>query len=139
MGQGALSKPVVQWWLSLNSSNPSPSYLAIGRDTPGPNSRYLSKWRPATSVRGQLSARRSTRRARFHLLGGASSAGGTREREYNPREAHEPFDPFISVHAAWDVGGGGACTKRTRSNSSRFISHPGENVKTVSAPGNNFL
>ena len=38
---------------------------------PRPDSRYLSKWRPATSVRGQLSARRSARRARFHL-GGAS-------------------------------------------------------------------
>ena len=28
MGQGALSKPVVQWWLSLNSSTPTQSELA---------------------------------------------------------------------------------------------------------------
>ena len=27
MGQGALSKPVVQWWLSLNSSTPTQSEL----------------------------------------------------------------------------------------------------------------
>ena len=25
-------------------------------------------------------------------------------------EDHEPFDEDISVHAAWDVGGGGACS-----------------------------
>ena len=28
MGQGALSKPAVQWWLSLNSSTPTQSELA---------------------------------------------------------------------------------------------------------------
>ena len=27
MGQGALSKPVVQWWLSLNSGTPTQSEL----------------------------------------------------------------------------------------------------------------
>ena len=54
-------------------------------------------------------------------------------------EAHEPFGEDISVHAAWVVGGGGACSEMTSPNAPRFISHPGENVNTVSAPGNNFL
>ena len=54
-------------------------------------------------------------------------------------EVHEPFVEILSVHAAWDVGGGGACTERISTNGARFIWHPGENVKTVSAPGNNFL
>ena len=31
-------------------------------------------------------------------------------------EAHEPFDGILSVHAAWDVGGGGACFERIPSN-----------------------
>ena len=30
MGQGALSKPVVQWWLSLNSSTLPPSMSSAG-------------------------------------------------------------------------------------------------------------
>ena len=34
-----------------------------------------------------------------------------RERVSAIHEAHEPFDQMISVHAAWDVGGGGACTE----------------------------
>ena len=54
-------------------------------------------------------------------------------------EVHEPFGEIISVHAAWDVGGGGACSEMISPNGARFISHPGENVKTASAPGNNFL
>ena len=54
-------------------------------------------------------------------------------------EVHEPFDEDISVHAAWDVGGGDACPEMISWNGSRFIWHPGENVNTVSAPGNNFL
>ena len=56
-------------------------------------------------------------------------------------EVHEPFGKIISLHAAsWDVGGGGACTEMLLSSGSRFILHPeGENVKTDSTPGNNFL
>ena len=54
-------------------------------------------------------------------------------------EVHEPFSEILLVHAAWDVGGGGACIERISLNGSRFISHPGENVKIDSAPGNNFF
>ena len=38
------------------------------------------------------------------------------------------------MHAAWDVGGGGACFEKTSPNGSRFISHPGENVKNRLTP-----
>ena len=56
MGQGALSKPVVKWWLSLNSSTGGEALpnvarvirqaypltiMTIDRDTP-PDSPYLS-------------------------------------------------------------------------------------------------
>ena len=34
-----------------------------------------------------------------------------RESVSATHEAHEPFDQIISVHAAWDVGGGGTCTE----------------------------
>ena len=105
---------------------------------PRPDSRYLSKWRPATSVRGQLSARRSTRRELdftwevHHQRVGRESVSAT-------HEVHEPFGEIISVHAAWGVGGGGACSEMISPTGSRFIWHPGENVKTDSGPGNNFL
>ena len=105
---------------------------------PRPDSLYLSKWRPATSVRGQLSARRD-RLAELDFTWEVHHQRVGRESVSAIHEDYEPFDEDISVHAAWDVGGGGACTKRTRRDGSRFISHPGENVNTVSAPGNNFL
>ena len=44
-------------------------------------------------------------------------------------KVHEPFGETLSVHAAWDVGGGGACSERIPPNGSRFISYPGETLK----------
>ena len=63
---------------------------------------------------------------------------GGRESVSAIHEVHEPFHQILPVHAAWDVGGGGggACSERTCSNGPHFSSHPGENAKTDSAPGN---
>ena len=54
-------------------------------------------------------------------------------------EDHDSFSEMILVHKAWEVGGGGACTKKILLNGARFISHPGETVKTDSALGNSIL
>ena len=57
MGQGALSKPVVQWWLSLNSSTTSPSLPPT--DSPSSRARlppFPFRSSPPTSTIRQLSA-----------------------------------------------------------------------------------
>ena len=46
-------------------------------------------------------------------------------------EVHEPFDEMFSVHAAWDVGEGGACTENISPNGARFIWHPNETLKST--------
>ena len=67
MGQGALSKPVVQWWLSLNSSTQhppfpgaatrTPAYLAPPPSPPPPSSNTatpIAAWRVGNKRDAQM-------------------------------------------------------------------------------------
>jgi len=77
MGQGALSKPVVQWWLSLNSS------------------KQREEWR---RERGDISFKTKKRPSSLH----PSIRPSTQLYPYSP-----VLLPFLLASAGWKGGGGG--------------------------------
>ena len=115
-------------FIGQNSNDPAPA-LVTSRSGGGPR-RACEDNSPRV---GRLAKPDFTWEAHHHQRVGRGSVSPI-------HEAHEPSDPLIiSVHAAWDVGGGGACTEMNGSNGARLIWYPGENVRIVPAPGNNCL